>query len=67
MSKRGNRPSWTACRVIEKAPVMTAWLAITVAAVVSKTSGHNAQLGHMRKNGFSIAAGRPRTSAPCPR
>ncbi len=39
MSSRGSRPSWTACCVTEKAPVMTAWLAITVAAVASSSMG----------------------------
>ncbi len=32
MPKRGNRPSWIAWRVSEKAPVITAWLAMMVAA-----------------------------------
>jgi hypothetical protein len=31
MSMRGSRPSCTACCVTEKAPVITAWLAMTVA------------------------------------
>ncbi len=39
MSSRGRRPSCTACWVIEKAPVITAWLAITVAAVASTRIG----------------------------
>ena len=34
-----------ACRVKEKAPVITAWLAITVATVASTTIGISAQLG----------------------
>ena len=37
--------------------MITAWLAITVATVVSRTTGHSAQLGNIRKKGFSIAAG----------
>ena len=36
---------------------MTAWLAITVAAVASTTIGISAQSGYIRKNGFSIACG----------
>ena len=39
MSMRGNRPSCTACWVIEKAPVITAWLAMTVATVASISTG----------------------------
>ena len=39
MSMRGSRPSCTACWVIEKAPVITAWLAITVAAVARTRIG----------------------------
>ena len=46
---------------------MTAWLAITVAAVASTTMGMSAQSGYIRKNGFSIAFGLANTSAPCPR
>ena len=38
MWMRGSRPSWIACRVIEKAPVMIAWLAMTVATVARTTS-----------------------------
>jgi hypothetical protein len=39
ISVRGKRPSCTACWVIEKAPVITAWLAITVAAVARIKTG----------------------------
>ncbi len=39
MSMRGSRPSCTACWVTEKAPVITAWLAMMVAAVVSRITG----------------------------
>ena len=35
----GNQPSCMACRVIEKEPVMMAWLAMMVAIVASATSG----------------------------
>ena len=33
MCSRGSQPSWIACRVMEKAPVMIAWLAMIVATV----------------------------------
>ncbi len=46
---------------------MTAWLAITVAAVASSTIGSSAHSGYIRKNGFSIAFGLDSTNAPCPR
>ena len=36
---------------------MTAWLAMTVAAVASTTIGSRAQRGNSRKNGFADAAG----------
>ena len=49
---RGSRPSWIACRVREKAPVITAWLAMMVASVARITSGSSAQSGASRKNGF---------------
>ena len=39
MFMRGRKPSWIACRVIEYAPEMVAWEAITVAAVASATIG----------------------------
>jgi hypothetical protein len=39
MSMRGSRPNWTACWVTEKAPVMTAWEAMTVAAVARPSMG----------------------------
>ncbi len=54
----GSRPSWTACRDSENAPVITAWLAITVAAVASSTIGSRAQSGKSRKNGLETARGR---------
>ena len=38
-SRRGSRPSWIAWRVSEKAPVITAWLAMMVASVAMITSG----------------------------
>ena len=42
---RGRSPSWIACWVSEKAPVITAWLAMMVAAVASATIGRSAQSG----------------------
>ncbi len=36
---RGAKPSWTACRVSEKTPEMTACEAMTVAIVARTTSG----------------------------
>jgi len=39
MFMRGRKPSCTACRVIEKAPEITAWEAMTVAAVASAIIG----------------------------
>ena len=48
ISRRGSRPSWIACRASEKAPVITAWLAMTVATVASRTSGSSAHAGASR-------------------
>jgi hypothetical protein len=48
MASRGSRPSWIAWRVKEKAPVITAWLAMTVATVARITIGISAQLGYSR-------------------
>ena len=56
----------TACFIIEKAPEMTAWLAITVAAVASSTSGSSAQSGAIRKNGFSRRLGVRQHQRPLP-
>ena len=39
MCRRGHKPSWIACRVIENVPLMIAWLAMMVATVASTTSG----------------------------
>ena len=66
MVRRGRKPSWTAWRVTEKAPEMTACEAITVAIVASTTIGIRLQSGNSRKNGFSIALGVCRISAPWP-
>ena len=67
ISMRGSSPSWIACWVTEKAPVITAWLAITVAIVASSTSGNRPQPGAIRKNGLAIASGSLRISAAWPR
>ena len=48
MAKRGSRPSWIAWRTSENVPVMTAWLAITVAAVASTTIGSSSGAGTSR-------------------
>ena len=65
------KPSWIACWVTEKAPEITAWLAMIVAIVASRTSGKRNISGARKKNGFltvSIAcAGSSASSiAPCP-
>ena len=64
---RGSRPSWIACWVSEKAPVITAWDAMMVAAVASTTMGISAHSGIMRKKGLSMAAGLAMSIAPWPR
>ena len=51
---RGKRPSWIACRVIEKAPVITAWLATTVATVAMITIGSSNGSGQRRKKNASV-------------
>ena len=55
------------CRAMENAPEITAWLAITVAAVARITIGSRIQCGPSRKNGFSIAAASRIISAPWPK
>jgi hypothetical protein len=45
---RGEKPSWIACWVIEKAPEITACEAITVAAVASTTIGYSSHSGASR-------------------
>ena len=56
-----------ACAVSEKAPEITACEAMTVAMAASTTIGSTPQEGKSRKNGLSMAAGLPSTSAPCPK
>ncbi|MND06420.1 hypothetical protein D3C83_277790 [compost metagenome] len=65
------KPSWIACCVTEKAPEMTAWLAMMVAMVARMTSGRRNASGARKKNGFltvsSASAGVwERSKAPCP-
>ena len=45
MFKRGRYPNWIACRVMEKAPLMTACEAMMVARVANNTVGTIAQAG----------------------
>ena len=59
MSKGGSQPSCMAWRVMEKDPVMIAWLAMMVASVASTTSGINPQPGASRKNGLAPLATGP--------
>ena len=59
-----------AWRATENAPVITAWEAMTVAAVASTTSGISAQVGTSRKNGARTAPSGPGSasnSAPWPK
>jgi hypothetical protein len=53
--------------VTENAPEITAWEAITVATVASRTIGSRAHEGINRKNGLVIAWGESRISAPWPK
>jgi hypothetical protein len=62
--KRGHKPSWIAWRVTEKAPEMTAWLAMIVATVARPTSAGRRIGGAIAKNGFLTVSGSARTSAP---
>ncbi|MNL40243.1 hypothetical protein D3C87_1625780 [compost metagenome] len=45
IARRGRKPRCTAWRASEKAPVMTAWLAMIVAMVARITIGNSAQSG----------------------
>ena len=56
MRSRGSQPSWIACRVIEKAPVMIDWLAMMVATVASTISGDQQRPGTEPKE--DVAVGR---------
>ncbi len=61
---RGRKPSWTAWRTTENAPLITAWDAITEVSVARTTSGSWAQVGASRKNGLRASPWWPRMSAP---
>ncbi len=63
---RGRKPSWTAWRVTENAPEITAWEATIAATVATITIGTCSQLGNSRKNGLSTAPGFSRISEPWP-
>jgi hypothetical protein len=56
-----------ACRVIEKAPEITACDAMMAASVASTSAGQISRSGKRRKNGFSSADGSRISSAPWPR
>ena len=53
--RRGSKPSEIACWVSEKAPVMTAWLAMIVASVAMMTTHGRIDSGAMRKNQSAFA------------
>ena len=50
--RRGMKPSWIACWVTEKAPEITAWLAMTVAIVARMTSGSRNMSGREEEEGI---------------
>ena len=52
ISMRGSRPSWIACRVSEKAPVITAWLAMTVATVARTRAAAAPNAARAKRRGF---------------
>lgn len=64
MRQLGEHPQLHRLPAHAERPEMTAWLAITVAAVASRTIGSCAQAGRSRKNGFTTAAGDRMTRAP---
>ncbi|MNL40978.1 hypothetical protein D3C87_1633630 [compost metagenome] len=64
---RGQKPSWTAWRVTEYAPEITACDATMVAMVASATKGTRPQSGAIRKNGLRMASGLRSNSAPWPK
>ncbi len=68
MGSRGRYPSCIACWVTENAPEITAWLAITVAAVASTTISFWPVWppGTSRKKGLAVSVGCARISAPWP-
>ena len=56
IASRGSRPSWIAARVIEKAPLITAWDAITVEEAPAQTGPTPAQPVADNKTPAPIAA-----------
>ena len=65
------KPSWIACWVSEKAPEITAWLAMIVASSARTTTGTRHASGIIRKKGSWISCAVGATSAastiaPCP-
>ena len=65
------KPRCIACWVTEKAPEITAWLAMMVAKVARMTSGSRMPSGARKKKGLASAASAPAgssesTIAPCP-
>jgi hypothetical protein len=67
MRMRGRHPIWAACCVTEKAPVITACEAMTVAAVARNIMNNRAHPGTSRKNGLRMLLRSARTRAPWPR
>ena len=63
----GSQPSWIACRVIEKAPVMIDWLAMMVATVASTMSGISKVPGQSRKKMLPAVGAPSSTSRRLPR
>jgi hypothetical protein len=65
--QRGMKPSWIACWVTEKAPEITAWLAMIVASVARMTSGSRNHSGASRKKGLLDGRGVvDQQASPCP-
>ena len=65
------KPRCIACWVTEKAPEITAWLAMIVAKVARMTSGSRIASGASRKKGFrsvsaAVIGSCASTIAPCP-
>jgi hypothetical protein len=65
------KPSWIACCVSEKAPEITAWLAMIVARIARMTTGTCHASGIIWKKGSAIRSARgpisaSSTIAPCP-
>jgi hypothetical protein len=48
ISMRGRKPRLMPWRISENAPVMTAWLAMMVAAVARSTAGSSAHFGNIK-------------------